>query len=119
MPFKTVTAAEVLPEHRAVTAAGLMADAVTERVIGITYGSETASGDEATVAVGDECFCKVDGSGTAIAKFDLLAPSATDGTLVKDGGTATHVPCAIALEAATEVAEILVLHLPGLQANHA
>lgn len=114
---KSLAVTEAVPEHRAVTAAGAMADAVTERVYGITYGSATASGDNATIVLGGKCYCQVDGSGTEISEGDLLAPSSTDGTLVKDGGTATHIPCAIALEDADEVAEILVNFIPGLPAN--
>lgn len=113
------TAGEAIGEFRAVTISSgevIMSDAVTERVYGVSYRS-AASGEEIGIVTAGTCFCRVDGSGTAIAKGDVLTPSATDGVLVKNAGTATHVPCAIALEAASEATTILVQLTPGLAAN--
>ena len=114
-------AGEALVPFRAViasSATAIFSDAVTERVLGITHESaDVASGDDATIVVGGVYKCRVDGSGTAIAVGDPLTPSATDGVLVKNAGTATHQPCAIAQEAATTVATIEVQLTPGLPPN--
>lgn len=113
------TAGEAIPQFRAVTISSgevIMADAVTERVYGVSYRS-AGNGEEIGIVTAGTCFCRVDGSGTAIAKGDILTPSATDGVLVKNAGTATHVPCAIAVEAASAATTILVQLTPGLAAN--
>lgn len=114
------TAGEAIPEFRAVTVDGsgnmIMTDAVTERTYGVSYRT-AASGDPISVVTSGPCFCRVDGSGTAIVKGDRLTPSATDGVLVKDAGTATHVACAIARASTSEVEAILIELTPGLPAN--
>lgn len=90
------------------------ADAITERVIGITQ--QAAAMDVAVpVQVNGVSYCVADGSGTAIAIGSRLMPkAAADGVAVVAAG-ATAVPCAIALEATTAAAGVIkVLLTPNL-----
>jgi hypothetical protein len=79
------------------------ADAVTEEVHAIALETVTsaefsAGRTRASMQLsGVVEYAKVDGSGTAVEKFDKLSPSTSDGKLVKHAGTSTHVYAAKAL----------------------
>jgi len=98
---KEYTTGEAIKEGDLVTVVGgvlLMADAVTEKPVGIA--TEAAiSGAKCSVQVdGVYNYARTDGSGTTIAPGDMLSPSATDGVMVAHAGTATHVYAAQSLE---------------------
>lgn len=94
------------------------ADAVTEEVHAIALETVTSAEFSAgrtrasmqLDGVVEEC--KVDGSGTAVEKFDKLSPSATDGVLVKHAGTSNHVFAARALADISTNGKIPVLLFP-------
>lgn len=88
--------------------------AATDRAVGITGASSYASGANALVEmVGVH---KVTAS-AAIEEGVLVVPAA-DGKVVTDAGTATHIPCGIALEPAGADGDVIeILFVPGLPAN--
>lgn len=111
------TSLEALVENRLVTYASTgveYADAITERVIGVTTQA-VASGARAAVQVDGVAYCVADGSGTAIVPGSRLMPkNAADGVAVVAAG-ATAVPCAIALEGTTAAAGVIrILLTPNL-----
>lgn len=94
------------------------ADAATEQVVGVAVTSLSAAdvtaGKKVTYQMNGEVDAvKVDGSGTAIAKWTRLSPSTTDGVLVAHAGTNNHSFVAVALEAATTAKSIRALLIPG------
>jgi len=112
------TSLEALVENRLVTYASTgveYADAITERVIGITTQA-VASGARASVQVDGVAFCVADGSGAAIVPGARLMPKASaDGVAVVAAG-ATAIPCAIALEGTTAAAGVIRVLLTPNQA---
>lgn len=86
------------------------ADAITERVIGVSQQA-VASGERASAQVNGVTYLVCDGSGTAITPGARLMPKASaDGIGVVAAG-ATAVPCAIALEGTTAAAGVIRVQL--------
>ena len=91
------------------------ADAITERVIGITQQA-AAIDTPIPIQVNGVSYCVADGSGTAIAIGSrLMVKAASDGVAVVAAG-ATAIPCAIALEATTAATGVIKVLLTPNQA---